>query len=226
MEKLQEYFHLDFDNKQLLKTALTHSSYANEHNCESNERLEFIGDAVLDIMMGKYLYDKFPRFNEGNLTKTRAKNVCESALVEYAKVCELNKYLLLGKGEEKSNGRNRTALQADAFEALIGAVYMDKGLGECYKIFDKVVIPTVEEDREDNFVDYKSYLQELVQSDKRSLEYRIIDELGPSHSKTFVTRVYMDEILMGEGEGKTKKEAEQNAAEMALKKLAIRSMKF
>ncbi len=226
MERLEEYFNLSFKNKQLLKTALTHSSYANEHNCESNERLEFMGDAVLDVMMGKYLFEKYPKFNEGNLTKTRAKNVCESALVEYAKVCELNKYLLLGKGEEKSGGRNRTALQADAFEALIGAVYMDKGFEECYKIFNKVVVPLVEEDKVDNFVDYKSYLQELVQSDKRSLEYKIVDEQGPSHNKTFVTRVYMDAILMGEGKGKTKKEAEQNAAEMALKKLAIRSMKF
>ena len=133
---------------------------------------------------------------------------------------------MLGKGEEKSGGRNRVALQADAFEALIGAVYIDKGLKETRKIFDKVVIPVVEEEREDNFVDYKSYLQELVQSDKRSLEYKIISETGPSHAKTFQTRVYMDDILMGEGLGKSKKEAEQNAAEMALKKLAIRSMKF
>ncbi|AIO19564.1 Ribonuclease 3 [Candidatus Izimaplasma bacterium HR1] len=226
MEKLEQYFKLDFSDKQLLKTALTHSSYANENHCESNERLEFMGDAVLDVMMGKYLFEKYPKFNEGNLTKTRAKNVCESALVEYAKACELNKYLLLGKGEEKSGGRNRVALQADAFEALIGAVYMDKGITECYKIFDKIVVPIVETDGEDNFVDYKSYLQELVQSDKRTLEYRIVDEIGPSHSKTFVTRVYMDQILMGEGKGRTKKEAEQNAAEMALKKLAIRSMKF
>lgn len=226
MKEIENYFNLNFDDKELLKKALTHSSYANEHNCESNERLEFIGDAVLDLLMGNYLYKKFPQFDEGNLTKQRAKNVCESALVEYAKKCQLNKYLLLGKGEEKSGGRNRVALQADAFEALIGAVYMDKGLEECYKIFDKIVIPLVEEEREDNFVDYKSYLQELVQSDKRSLEYRIVNEIGPSHNKTFVTRVYMDQILMGEGSGKTKKEAEQNAAEMALKKLAIRSMKF
>ena len=226
MEKLEKFFGLDFNDKNVLKTALTHSSFANENNVESNERLEFLGDAVLDVMMGKYLYDKYPKFDEGFLTKTRAKNVCESALVEYAKICELNKYLLLGKGEEKSGGRNRVALQADAFEALIGAVYIDKGFDECYKIFNTVVIPLVEEDRDDNFVDYKSYLQELVQSDKRTLEYRILNELGPSHNKTFVTRVYMDQILMGEGKGKTKKEAEQNAAEMALKKLAIRSMKF
>jgi len=226
VENLEKFFNLDFKDKDILKTALTHSSYANENHCESNERLEFMGDAVLDVMMGKYLYVQFPKFNEGNLTKMRAKNVCEAALVEYAKACELNKYLLLGKGEEKSGGRNRTALQADAFEALIGAVYMDKGFEECYKIFDMVVIPLVEGEGEDNFVDYKSFLQELVQSDKRTLEYRILNEIGPSHNKTFVTRVYMDQILMGEGKGRTKKEAEQNAAEMALKKLAIRSTKF
>jgi ribonuclease-3 len=226
MKELEDFFGLDFKDKELLKTALTHSSYANENNCQSNERLEYIGDAVLDVLMGEYLYRKFPDYHEGDLTKKRAKNVCESALVEYAKACDLKKYLLLGNGEEKSGGRDRVALQADTFEALIGAVYMDKGLLETRKIFDKVVTPIVEDEKEDNFVDYKSYLQELVQSDKRSLEYKIISESGPSHDKTFQTRVYMDEILMGEGLGKSKKEAEQSAAEMALKKLAIRSMKF
>ncbi len=226
MEELEKFFGLDFKNKALLKTALTHSSYANEHKCESNERLEFIGDAVLDLIMGKYLFQENKNYNEGDLTKKRAKNVCESALVEYAKACNLKEYLFLGKGEEKSNGRDRVALQADAFEALIGAVYIDKGLEETYKIFDKVVITIMNDDSEDNFVDYKSYLQELVQSDKRSLEYRVVSESGPSHNKVFTTRVYMDEILMGEGMGKSKKEAEQNSAEMALKKLAMRSMKF
>ena len=226
MKKLEEFFGLEFNNKELLKIALTHSSYANEHNCPSNERLEYVGDAVLDLLMGEYLYKKFPKDKEGDLTKKRAKNVCESALVEYAKVCNLKKYLLLGKGEEKSGGRDRVALQADAFEALIGAVYMDKGLEETRKIFNQVVVPIVEDEKEDNFVDYKSYLQELVQSDKRTLEYRIVAESGPSHAKVFQTRVYMDDILMGEGKGKSKKEAEQHAAEMALKKLAIKSMKF
>ena len=226
MTELEEFFNLDFNDKELLKIALTHSSYANENGCESNERLEFIGDAVLDLLMGKFLYQKHKEYNEGDLTKQRAKNVCESALVEYAKECNLKKFLLLGKGEEKSGGRNRISLQADAFEALIGAVYMDKGLLETYKIFDKVVVPVSLEDREEDFVDYKSYLQELVQSDKRTLEYRIIAEEGPSHDKKFTTRVYMDEILMGEGTGKSKKIAEQNSADMALKKLAMRSMKF
>lgn len=226
MTNLEKYFDLDFNDKELLKVALTHSSYANENQTESNERLEFIGDAVLDLLMGEYLYKKHKDYNEGNLTKMRAKNVCETALVEYAKECNLKKYLLLGKGEEKSGGRNRVSLQADAFEALIGAVYMDKGLAETYKIFNKVVIPISLEDREEDFVDYKSYLQELVQSDKRTLEYRVVAEDGPSHDKKFTTRVYMDEILMGEGNGKSKKIAEQNSAEMALKKLAMRSMKF
>jgi len=226
MNDLEKYFDLDFNDKNLLKIALTHSSYANENQTQSNERLEFIGDAVLDLLMGEYLYKKHKDFNEGDLTKQRAKNVCETALVEYAKECNLKKYLLLGKGEEKSGGRNRVALQADAFEALIGAVYMDKGLKETYKIFNKVVIPISLEDREEDFVDYKSYLQELVQSDKRTLEYKIIAEDGPSHDKKFTTRVYMDNILMGEGSGKSKKIAEQNSAEMALKKLAKKSMKF
>lgn len=225
-KQLEEYFNLNFADQKLLQTALTHSSYANENSCQSNERLEYVGDAVLDLLMGEYLYTKYPNYHEGDLTKKRAKNVCESALVEYAKECNLKDYLLLGKGEEKSGGRERVALQADAFEALIGAVYIDKGLQETRKIFEKVVIPVVEEEREDNFTDYKSYLQELVQSDKRSLEYKIVGESGPSHAKTFRTRVYMDDILMGEGTGRSKKEAEQNAAEMALKKLAIKSMKF
>jgi len=226
MEELERFFNLDFKDKDLLKMALTHSSYANENNCISNERLEFIGDAVLDLLMGKYLYLENKQFDEGDLTKKRAKHVCETALVTYAKACNLNKYLFLGKGEEKSGGRNRVSLQADAFEALIGAVYIDKGLAETYKIFDKVVVKSMKEEHDDDFVDYKSYLQELVQSDKRTLDYKVISESGPSHDKVFSTRVYMDEILMGEGIGKSKKESEQHAAEMALKKLAMRSMKF
>lgn len=226
MQELENFFNLNFNDKKLLKTSLTHSSFANENYTESNERLEFVGDAVLDLMMGKYLYVNHKDFDEGDLTKTRAKYVCESALVDYAKACGLKDYLLLGKGEEKSNGRDRVSLQADAFEAFIGAVYLDKGLMEVYKIFDKIVIPIAIAEKTDNFIDYKSHLQELVQSDKRSLEYKVVSEEGPSHNKTFTTRVYMDDILMGEGKGKSKKEAEQNAAEAALKKLAMKHSKF
>ncbi|MFP4286894.1 MAG: ribonuclease III [Candidatus Izemoplasmataceae bacterium] len=223
---LETFFKLNFNDKNLLETALTHSSFANENHTDSNERLEYIGDAVLDLVVGKYLYDNYPHYHEGELTKRRAKHVCESALVDYANACDLGKYLLLGHGEEKTGGRTRSALLADAFEAFIGAVFLDKGLKEIYKIANKVIFPLIEEERATDFIDYKSHLQELVQSDKRTLEYRIVSETGPSHQKTFVTRVYMDEILMGEGKGHSKKEAEQHAAEIALKKLAKKSIKF
>ncbi len=226
MKGLEKFFGLDFQNRQLLKTALTPSSYANEHNIESNERLEFVGDAVLDLIMARYLYEKDNHYNEGDLTKRRARYVCEAALVEFAKACDLGQYVLLGHGEEKSGGRDRHALLADAFEAFVGAVFLDKGLEEVYKVADKVVFPFIEEEEEISFIDFKSHLQELVQSDKRQLDYRVVSEEGPSHNKLFTIRVYMDEILMGEGSGRTKKEAEQHAAEVALKKLAKKSLKF
>ncbi|MFW6298522.1 MAG: ribonuclease III [Bacillota bacterium] len=226
MRELEAYFNLNFNNRRLLKTALTHSSYANEHHTESNERLEFVGDAVLDLIMAKYLYEEDRHYNEGDLTKRRARYVYENALVRYARACNLGQYLLLGRGEEKSGGRERRALLADAFEAFIGAIFLDKGLEEVYKVAEKVVFPEVKKDDEMDFTDFKSHLQELVQSDKRQLVYKVISEDGPSHNKTFTVRVYMDEILMGEGKGNTKKQAEQNAAELALKKLAKKSAKF
>ncbi len=226
MHPLETQFHLKFKNPQLLETALTHSSYANEKNTESNERLEFVGDAVLDLIIGQYLYQENTHYNEGDLTKKRAKYVCEAALLEYAKMCRLGEHLLLGHGEEKTGGRTRTALLADAFEAFIGAIFLDKGLQEVYKVTNLTVIPYMKEDNPTNFVDYKSHLQELVQSDHRQLEYRVAQESGPSHNKTFTIRVYMDDILMGEGKGHSKKEAEQHAAELALKKLAKKSIKF
>ncbi len=220
MHALEQLFTLSFNNPQLLETALTHASYANEHGTESNERLEYIGDAVLDVIISKYLYEHFPEAHEGALTKKRAKYVCETALVVYAKACQLGEHLHLGHGEEKNGGRQRMALLADAFEALIGAVFLDKGFDEVYKIANKIIFPLIEEERTNVFIDFKSHLQELVQSDKRSLEYRIVSESGPSHHKLFVTHVYMDDILMGEGTGHSKKEAEQHAAEIALQKLA------
>ncbi|MFW5913812.1 MAG: ribonuclease III, partial [Bacillota bacterium] len=197
MRELEAHFNLNFNNRRLLKTALTHSSYANEHHTESNERLEFVGDAVLDLIMAKYLYEEDRHYNEGDLTKRRARYVYENALVRYARACNLGKYLLLGRGEEKSGGRERRALLADAFEAFIGAIFLDKGLEEVYKVAEKVVFPEVKKDDEMDFTDFKSHLQELVQSDKRQLMYKVISEDGPSHNKTFTVRVYMDEILMG-----------------------------
>lgn len=220
IKDLEMIFNLNFNNFQLLIRAMTHSSYANENNCLSNERLEFIGDAVLDLVVGKFLYDHIPE-SEGILTKKRAQEVCEDALYNYAKSFNLGDYLLLGKGEELSGGREKPAVLADAFEAFLGAVYVDKGLKEVYKIVEKIVFPVIIKNlhKEDN--DYKSKLQELLQSDKRSLRYEIISESGPAHDKEFIARVFMDDsINMGDGKGRSKKEAEQNAAFAALQKLA------
>jgi ribonuclease-3 len=220
VRELEVLFNLKFSNFAILTRAMTHSSYAYENNCLSNERLEFIGDAVLDLVVGKFLYDNIPE-SEGVLTKKRAQEVCEEALYNYAKSFNLGDYLLLGKGEETSGGREKPALLADAFEAFIGAIYIDKGLNEVYKVAEKIIFPNIKRNlhKEDN--DYKSKLQELLQSDKRSLKYEIISETGPSHDREFVSRVYMDDfIIMGEGKGKSKKEAEQNAAYATLQKLA------
>ena len=220
-ERLEDYFNLSFNEKKLLIRALTHSSYANEHKTTSNERLEFIGDAVLDLAVSKYLFEHLNK-PEGVLTKKRAQDVCESSLALYAQKFDLGSYLLLGKGEDKSGGRSRPALLADAFEALLGAVFLDKGFKETYKILEKIVFPIIKKTMDEDDDDYKSRLQEMVQSDKRTLQYEIIDEIGPAHDREFVARVMMDgAILMGEGRGKSKKEAEQNAAEYALKKMAL-----
>ncbi|XMB72731.1 ribonuclease III [Mycoplasmatota bacterium WC30] len=220
IKELEKFFNLKFNDFNLLKRAMMHSSYANENSKKSNERLEFLGDAVLDLAVARFLFDHIDE-SEGVLTKKRAQEVCEQSLYEYAKTIDLGAYLLLGKGEEMSGGREKPALLADAFEALLGAIYIDKGYAETYKVLEKVVFPAILKniDEEDN--DYKSKLQELVQSDKRTLEYKIISERGPAHDKEFKARVYMDEtIIMGEGIGKSKKEAEQNAAQATLDKLA------
>ncbi|HOP56805.1 MAG TPA: ribonuclease III [Bacillota bacterium] len=220
IRQLEARFQLRFNDFGLLIRAMTHSSYANEHNTRSNERLEFIGDAVLDLAVGKYLFEHLDE-DEGVLTKKRAQDVCEGSLFEYAKSISLGDYLLLGKGEEKNSGREKPALLADAFEAFLGAIFLDKGFDEVQKVLEIVVYPRIKEslDREDS--DYKSKLQELVQSDKRTLNYVIVSESGPAHDREFVARVYMDDdIIMGCGKGKSKKEAEQNAAKETLDKLA------
>lgn len=220
LKELQKLFNLHFNNFKLLERAMIHSSYANENNMKSNERLEFVGDAVLDLAVAKFLFEELEDA-EGVLTKKRAQEVCEKSLYEYAKSFNLGDYLLLGKGEEMSGGREKPALLADAFEALLGAIYIDKGYQETYKVLDKVVFPMIKKNLNQEDTDYKSKLQELVQSDKRTLEYKIVSETGPAHNRLFTSRVYMDEsIIMGQGSGKSKKEAEQAAAKATLEKLA------
>lgn len=202
---------------KLYEQALTHTSYANENNTESYERLEYLGDAVLELIMSEYLY-KNTEDKEGVMTKTRAKYVCEDALYEYSINLGLNKFLKLGHGEEENGGRMRKAIVADIFEAIIGAMFLDQGFDKAKSFVYKNVIPLIETNKIKLDNDYKTLLQELVQTDKRSLEYVVVDETGPAHNKTFKVIVKIDDIIYGEGIAHSKKEAEQNAACDALKK--------
>ncbi|MBO5541989.1 MAG: ribonuclease III [Acholeplasmatales bacterium] len=216
-EALEEKLGYVFKDKNLIKLALTHSSYANEHNIECNERLEFLGDAVLELAMSRKLYDTID-LDEGVLTKMRAKAVCESALDLYASKIDLSSYLYLGKGEEATGGRTRPAIIADATEAVLGAIYLDGGFEAAREIVKKFFEPYFYDVLKNK--DYKSMLQEKLQSEKRSIRYEIVRDEGPANNKTFEAVVYMDEILMGRGIGKTKKEAQQQAAKDALEKEA------
>ena len=211
-----KYLNVDLNNK-LYQTAFTHTSYANEHNVESYERLEYLGDAVLELIMSEYLY-KNTEYQEGEMTKLRSHYVCENALYEYSIRLGLNEFLLLGKGEEETGGRNRKAIVADIFEAFMGAIYLDKGLETVKKFIYSNIIPLVESGEINFFNDYKSILQEYVQTDKRSLEYVVVKEEGPAHNKTFEVVVKIDDIIYGRGSAHSKKEAEQEAAKDVLKK--------
>jgi ribonuclease-3 len=179
--------------------------------------MEFLGDAVLELCMSKYLYSVID-LDEGVLTKSRAKAVCEEALNIYAKSINLSQFLFLGKGEENSGGRERPAIIADAFEAVLGAIFLDGGTDEAYRIVEKIIIPQLQKVLV--FKDYKSILQEKLQSEKRGIRYEIVRDEGPANNKIFEAVVYMDDILMGRGIGKSKKEAQQNAAKDALDKEA------
>ncbi len=218
LSNLEKAIGVEFKNKNLLKVAVTHSTYGNEHNVKFNERLEFLGDAVLDVCVSKFLIAS-PNLDEGDMTKKRAQIVREEALDLYASKINLKEYLLLGHGEELSSGRDKPAIIADAFEALIGAIFQDFGFDYTYEVFLRLVVPYIDEVLK--LKDYKTTLQELVQADKRTLNYKLINQSGPAHDMTFECAVYLEgDILMGTGIGKTKKEAEQNAAKEALNKIA------
>ena len=201
---------------KLLETALTHSSYSNEHKNSNNyERLEFLGDAVLELITSEYFYNN-TNYKEGDMTKKRASFVCEQALAHYSKEIGLDKCIRVGHGQQ--NNVNDTII-ADVFEAVLGAIYLTYGLEKSEEYVYEIVIPYIEK----GFAflgDYKSLLQELVQTDKRSLEYEIVNEYGESHNKTFEVVVKIDNIIYGKGIGKSKKEAEQHAAFDAYKKSA------
>lgn len=216
MKELLGKFNLSYNNIDIYATALTHPSYAHENNLGKahNQRLEFLGDAVFDLILSKFLFNNYS-YSEGEMTKVRANYVCEKALCFYARELELDKYILLGKGE-RANVKD--AVVADAFEAFIAAIYVDLGFSEVEKFFNSYIKDIVVSNKFSN-EDYKSKLQELVQSDKRTLEYRIVKRDGPSHNPIFYIDVYMEGILLGSGVGKSKKIAEQEAAKVALDKM-------
>lgn len=215
--ELLEKLNIPYKNVKLYETALTHTSYANENNVVSYERLEYLGDAVLELIVSDYLY-KNTEYEEGKMTKYRSHYVCENANFEYSTRLGLNEYLRLGHGEEERGGKYRKAIVADIFESFIGAMYLDLGFVEVKNFIYKHVIPLIENKSIDFFDDYKSVLQELVQTDKKSLEYVVIDEQGPAHNKTFTVEVKIDNIVYGRGSAHSKKEAEQIAAKDALTK--------
>ena len=211
MQKLFDLLQIKPKNLSLYQRALTHSSYANEHQTENNERLEFLGDAVIDLYMAEHLY-MTEKSDEGVMTKKRAQAVCEEALVLYAEKIELQNFILLGKGEKAKGLKN--SILADAFEALFSAIYLDLGYIAAKSVFQRIVLPHL--DLIENIKDYKTKLQELVQADKRTITYQIVSEKGPAHNKIFLAEVYLESILLGSGTRRTKKEAEQNAARKAL----------
>ncbi|MBQ7357292.1 MAG: ribonuclease III [Clostridia bacterium] len=216
----------DFKDKMLLQRALTHSSYSNEsgarnHHLLCNERLEFLGDSVLSIIVSKYLYEKFPDCPEGELTRMRAELVCERALSSYAQKIELGEYILLGVGEEKNNGRERKSILADAFEALLAAIYLDSG-EQGYDNVKAFLMPFIEDEvkslgKTGFAADAKTSLQQFVQQAEGDfLEYVIVGESGPDHMKEFFVEARLNSNVIGRGRGRSKREAEQAAAREAL----------
>ena len=219
-KELKENYNIVFHDLNLLEQAFTHSSYVNEHRnlqLSDNERLEFLGDAVLELMVSQYLFRLYPHLPEGKLTKTRAAIVREDSLSKFAKECHFDQYVLLGKGEDNSGGRTRPALLCDLFEAFLGALYLDQGFDTTHAFIEKVIFPKVKAGAFSHEMDHKTKLQEVLQkSGDVSIEYRLINEEGPAHERVFWIEVYVDDQLIGTGQGKSKKLAEQAAAENAL----------
>ena len=208
------------DNKYYI-TAFQHSSYVNENHLKSDyERLEFLGDAVLELVVSDYLFKNL-EIKEGDMTKLRASYVCENALYEYSKDLNLSKYIKVGHGEEIDGGRYKKVILADIFEAFMGAIYLDLGFDEVKRVVLSIIVPYIEDPKITFFSDYKSALQEFVQTEQRSLIYEVVGEEGPAHNKTFTVIVKVDDIVYGSGVAASKKEAEQEAAKNALEKLAL-----
>ena len=219
MNDLEKKIDYTFKDKSLLKLALSHSSFSNEgkKHLESNERLEFLGDSVLSVIVADYLYHKYSSFPEGELTKIRASLVCEKALFEFSMQIDLGEYLYLGKGEEVTGGRERPSILADAFEALLAAVYLDGGMEAARKHIMRFIPENINIESAVRMHDYKTWLQEVIQQNREEkIDYVITGDSGPDHDKTFEVEVHLNSNVIGIGKGKSKKQAEQNAAREAL----------
>jgi len=227
LDNLENEIGYQFKDKSLLKQALTHSSFSNEQKIRKRknyERIEFLGDAVLELVSSDYFYRTYPEETEGNLTKMRAAAVCEQALAITARQLKLGSYMIFGKGEEANGGRERESIIADAVEAVIGAIYLDESLEEAKKFIYRFVLNDLDHKR--LFYDAKSILQEHVQETKAGeLVYELIREEGPEHDKLFVVEARLNDVTIGSGEGKSKKAAQQHAAYDALLKQHIKCPK-
>ena len=219
MKALEDNLKYSFKNKNLLLNAVTHSSYANEarNGIISNERLEFLGDSVLSIIVADYLYKEFSNLPEGQLTKLRASLVCEKSLCSFSRELNVGDYLRLGKGEERSGGRNRDSILADAFEAILAAMYLDGGIEVARKHVLRFILDELKHTDDEVFKDYKTALQEIIQRNpEESVSYSLISESGPDHKKIFEVEVHLNSNVIGKGKGRSKKQAEQMAAKQAL----------
>lgn len=216
--EIEERIGYTFKNKELLKKALTHTSYAYEHNVESNEKLEFLGDSILEFVSSKYIYENYPKLKEGEMTKVRATVVCENSLYKIAKLHDFSDFLYLGKSEQVTGGKNRPAILADSVEAVIAAIYLDGGIEPA----DRFIIQNLKNEIEIatknvGIKDYKTVLQEKLQEHGDvKIEYEITKEKGPDHNKSFEAQVKCNGKILAKGEGKSKKEAHMQAAKRAL----------
>ena len=217
LKKFQEMIGYTFKDEQLLKQALTHSSYANEKHLKKlsdNERLEFLGDAVLEVTSSEFLFNNYQNLTEGKLTKLRASIVCEPTLATCAEELHVGDYLYLGRGEDQTGGRKRKSVLSDALEAIIGAIYLDGGFANAKEFVLKFIMTDIE--HKHLFYDSKTILQEVVQGEHKNLGYILLEETGPDHDKNFLVAVIIDGKAISKGSGHTKKAAEQEAAYQAL----------
>lgn len=220
-EKIAQKLTLNYKNIDYYYEAFVHPSFANEHKLDFHyERLEFLGDAILDFLVGEFLF-KTKKLKEGEMTKIRSKYVCENANADYTLECDLQKCLMVGRGAKNQGEDKKKSVLGNLFESFLGAIYLDLGMDVARNILEKIVFPKIEYHTVDFFVDYKTKLQECIQAESRkSVEYRVIKEVGPAHDKEFEIIVVHDGTRLGKGIGKSKKLAEQNAAKDALDKLA------